>query len=408
MKVKAADQKLLQELNRATVLNVIHHHGSISRIDISKLTKLSQSTVSNVVDALQKENIVRETGTGSSTKAGGRRPTLISINPNGGFIVSVVVITEAFHITVRISLFNLDLKLIQERETELNEKGVQLIDSIKVMLREFLEQNSDKNILGIGISVPTVLNSEGFVFRGHLLELEHFPLEQEFQRTFPNIPVVAEQEQHAAILGERALGSGKDVSNLIYITVGRGIGASIIVNNQLVKGENGGAGEIGHMTINKYGAKCFCGKVGCLRLYATELAFIEKIKEAVKNELPVPHTVYNPAVGKINVLEIYKEAVNGDAFCRELLFDMLENLSVGLSNLIYLMNPKKIIIGGNLLMAKSIAIPYLNDKMKSFADSPSGVVEVVGANLENSSSDFGVASIILDKYFLRKDLLLQH
>lgn len=403
---KPGDQKLLQELNRTLVLNTIHHFGSISRIEISKLTKLSQSTVSNVVDGLQKEDILMEIGTGSSSKAGGRKPTILTINPRHGYIVAVGVVTEAFHITLQIALFDLKLGIVDELEAEVREKGTLLIEAIKASVSSFIEKHAEKHIKGIGFSIPTVLDREGVIFRGHLLELENYPFEQELSLAFPSIPIVAEQEQHAAILGERTTGPGKDVDNLLYVTVGRGIGSSMIVGGKLIRGENGGAGEIGHMSINKFGERCICGKVGCMRLYATELVFIDKIKEAVANNVPLPGSVFNPAVGKINVLEVYREAVRGEPFCRALLTGMLDDLVTGLSNLIYLFNPKKIIVGGNLLLSKSFAIPFIANKLKEMADLPTSQFEVKEAHLGAKSSLYGVASIILERHFLHKELIV--
>lgn len=405
---KAGDQKLLQALNCTLVLNTIYHYGSISRIDIAKKTKLSQSTVSNVVDMLQKDGYIVEAGTGSSTKAGGRKPTILKLRPQSGYMVAVALITEAYHISLQICLYDLLLNLVDEVELELGEKGQALVEVMVAEVRRFIGNHADKPIMGIGFSVPTVLDSNGVVYRGHLLELEQYPLEQELRKAFPSVYLVVEQEQHAAILGERTAGPAKDVQNLIYVTVGRGIGSSVIANNRLIRGEFGGAGEIGHMSINKYGPKCICGKNGCLRLYATELAFINKIKEAVATEISLSPRIYNPALDQINVREVYGLAAEGDRFCRELLESLLDDLCTGLSNMIYLFNPKMIIIGGNLLAAESLALPYISAKLQEIMDLPAANVRVVGARLGRHSSVCGIASIILDKQFLKKELLMRN
>ncbi|GIP31735.1 ROK family transcriptional regulator [Paenibacillus sp. J2TS4] len=402
---KAGDQKFLQTLNRTLVLNTIHHFKTISRIDIAKKTKLSQSTVSNVVDALEKEGYIAEVGTGNSTRAGGRRPTLLTINAAGGYIATLAVVTEAFHITLQVCLFDLHLTMVDEQEIEVKEKGAELIETIKACVHSFLQKHADKNVIGLGFSMPTVLDRTGVVYRGHLLELEDYPFEEEMRKAFPSLFLVVEQEQHAAILGERAIGPAKDVNNLIYVTVGRGIGSSVIVNNELIRGEYGGAGEIGHMSINKYGPKCICGKKGCLRLYATELAFINKINEAAQNGFPLPPKIYNPVLDQCNIREVYNQAVAGDEFCREMLVSLLDDLSIGLSNLIYLINPKMIIIGGNLLFAEPFVLPYITDKLKEIMDSPTADIQIVGAALGNKSSVYGMASLILDKHFLKKELM---
>jgi len=405
---KAGDQKLLQALNRTLVLNTIHHFGSISRIDIAKKTKLSQSTVSNVVDALQKEGHVIEVGTGSSTRAGGRKPTILTLRAQSGYMISVAIITEAFHISLQICLYDLLLNLVDEKELELKEKGQALVDIIIAEVRGFIGLHADKQMMGIGFSVPTVLDNAGVIYRGHLLELENYPLEQELRKAFPSLYLVVEQEQHAAILGERTAGPAKDLDNLIYVTVGRGIGSSIIANGRLIRGEFGGAGEIGHMSINKYGGKCICGKHGCLRLYATELVFINKIREAVLGAIPLSPKIYNPVLDLINVREVYGEAIAGDPFCREMLESLLDDLCTGLSNLIYLFNPKMIVLGGNLLVIKEFTLTYISNKLKEIMDSPSAEVQIVGARLGKYSSACGMASIILDKQFLRKEYVVQN
>lgn len=360
-----------------------------------------------MVDALEKEGYISEVGTGNSTRAGGRRPTLLTINAVGGYTATVAVVTEAFHITLQLCLFNLHLSMVDEQEIEVKEKGAELIERIKSCVRHFLQKHEDKNVIGLGFSMPTVLDRSGVVYRGHLLELEDYPFEEEMRKAFPSMFLVVEQEQHAAILGERATGPAKDVNNLIYVTVGRGIGSSVIVNNELIRGEYGGAGEIGHMSINKYGPKCICGKKGCLRLYATELAFINKINEAAQNGIPLSPQIYNPVLDKCNIREVYKQAVAGDEFCREMLVTLLDDLSIGLSNLIYLINPRMIILGGNVLFAEPFVLPYITNKLREIMDSPTTNIKIIGATLGNKSSVYGMASLILDKHFLKKELMFR-
>lgn len=402
---QVVDRKFFQSWNKNLVLNTIYHQGSISRVEISKKTKLSQSTVTNIVDALKKDDYILEVGTGKSTKVGGRKPTILTVNSNRGYIIGVAIITEAFHTTLQICLFDLNLKLITEKESLIKEKGIELIEKIKFFIKEFIENHSEISIVGLGLSIPTVLDRRGVIFRGHLLELENYPLAQEMRKELPSLNLIIEQEQHAALIGERSTGSAKDVENLIYITVGRGIGSSVVVNNKLIRGEYGAAGEIGHMSINKYGKKCICGKNGCLRLYATELSFIEKIKEAIEEGVPIPDTIYNRVINKTNILEVYKEALKGDSFCRSMLTSHLDDLCIALSNLIYIFNPKMIVVGGNILIAGEFALPYIKDKLQQIMDYSSAEVEVTAANLGQKSSVYGVATMIRDKYFLNKEML---
>src|SRR5690625_3008493 len=121
---KAGDQKFLQSWNRNIVLNMIYQSENISRVEIAKKAKLSQSTVTSIVNVLKEKGHVIEVGPGESTSRGGRKPTFLTINPKSGYIISVAVITEAFHITLQLSLFDLTLQPVLEKEVIVNKKGM--------------------------------------------------------------------------------------------------------------------------------------------------------------------------------------------------------------------------------------------------------------------------------------------
>jgi len=402
MKVaKAGDQKFLQTWNRNIVLNMIYQAGNISRVEIAKRTKLSQSTVTGIVSVLQEKGQVVEVGMGESTRSGGRRPTFLTINAKGGYVIGIAIITEAFHITLQLSLFDLKLKPVFEKEKIVNKKGIDLINEIQSVTDEIINENKDKNIIGLGLSIPTVLDQSGIIQRGHLLDLEQYPIEAELKRMFPDLNILIEQEQHAALLGEKTQSPANSVANLIYVTVGRGIGASIMVNNQIIRGAYGGAGEIGHMVINMYGEKCICGKNGCLRLYSTELSFINKIKEAVELGIAIPDSIYDRRQNKINVLEVYKEAMHGEPFCRDVVRSHIDSLSIALSNLMYLFNPEMIVLGGNILLADEFVIPYIQKSLTKLMDYPNSEIVITSANLKGKSALYGVANLVHNQFFLK-------
>ncbi len=404
---KAADQKLLQELNRIVVLNEIVEAKQISRSQVAKRTKLSPSTVSIIVEAFINEGIVIEVGDGDSTKAGGRKPRLLRINEKGACIVTAAVSAESRGILVQFVVFDLGFTPIDERELVVDRSGEELIRWMENELRSIVDRQEGRRVLGIGVSISAIVGNDGVVYRGHLLDLDEFPLADHLRRAFPRLPVVLEEDTSAAILGEHTIGSNTTYQNLIYVMVGRGIGASAILSNRLIKGAKGGAGVIGHMSINKFGEMCTCGKRGCLRLYATELMFMKKIREAVRDGRPVPSSVFDPKTEQVYPREVYQEAVKGEPYCTGLLTTLLDDLAIGLSNLVHLFNPERILIGGNLLSAQNVVIPYLNTKMAEYTDSPPTSVEVVASKLGKDAPIYGVASIVYNDHFLKKGLLLK-
>ena len=404
---KAADQKLLQELNRIVVLNEIVEAKPISRSQVAKRTRLSPSTVSIIVETFINESIVIEVGDGDSTKAGGRKPRLLRINEKCACIVTAAVSAESRGIRVQFIVFDLGFNSIDERELVVDRSGEELIHWIEDELRNIVERQHGRRVLGIGVSISAIVGNDGIVYRGHLLKLEKFPLADHLRRAFPRFPVVLEEDTCAAILGEHTIGSDTNYQNFIYVMVGRGIGAAAILSNRLIKGARGGAGVIGHMSIDKFGEVCTCGKRGCLRLYATELMFMKKIGAAVRDGRTVPPSVFDPETEQVYPHEVYRQAVKGEPYCTGLLTTLLDDLAIGLSNLVYLFNPERVIIGGNLLSAQSFVIPYLNKKMVEYDDSPPTTLEVVASKLGKDAPLYGVASIIYDNHFLKKDLLLK-
>lgn len=401
---KAGDQKFLQNWNRNIVLNMIYEAESISRVEIAKKTNLSQSTVTGIINILKENGYVMEVGTGKSTKSGGRRPTFLTINPEKGYIIGMAIITEAYHITLQLSLFNLALEPVYEAQHIIKERGIKLMDSIIKVITDLKKEYADENIVGLGISIPTVLDQDGVIHRGHLLELEQFPIKNVLNKEFPSLNILIEQEQHAALHGEKLQPQAADVKDLVYVTVGRGIGSSVMVNNKLIRGAHGGAGEIGHMSINKFGEKCICGKKGCVRLYCTELAFINTIKEAVEQGHKVSNKVYNASLNQINVLEVYKEAINGDEFCMSMLKVYADNLSLVFSNLIYIFNPEMIVLGGNILYAEEFVIPYIRESLGKIMDYSSSEVDIVAAKLKDKSAIYGVANMVHNTFFLNNEM----
>jgi len=143
--------------------------------------------------------------------------------------------------------------------------------------------------------------------------------------------------------------------NLIYISVGIGIGAGIIINGELYSGFNGYSGEVGHMTIDKNGIKCRCGNKGCWELYASEQSLLSKA-----NQLQLGSSE------EISLGEILSLAEKKDPSVLALLEEIGQNLASGIINIIHAFNPQQIIIGNRLASAKKWIEPQVQHAIKTF------------------------------------------
>ncbi len=153
----------------------------------------------------------------------------------------------------------------------------------------------------------------------------------------------------AAALGEHRLGAGRGVSNLIYLTVSTGIGGGIIINGKLYSGQSGGAGEIGHMTIDVNGPRCNCGNTGCFEVLASGTAVakeaIRRIRQGERSSLIeiVAGKLENITAEKVEVA-----ARGGDSLALDIISRVAIYLGVGMVNLVNIFNPEMIIVGGGM------------------------------------------------------------
>jgi len=156
-------------------------------------------------------------------------------------------------------------------------------------------------------------------------------------------------DANAAALGEHYLGAGRGVGNLIYLTVGTGIGGAIITNGQLYTGACGSAGEIGHMTIDTNGPRCECGNVGCLETLASGSAIArEAIRRISSGERSSLTELTDGKIADITAREVAIAARQGDPLAGSVINNAAAYLGVGMVNLVNIFNPEMIIVGGGV------------------------------------------------------------
>ena len=203
----------------------------------------------------------------------------------------------------------------------------------------------------------------------------------------------------AAALAEHHLGAGKGTNNLIYLTVSTGIGGGIIINGQLYLGVSGGAGELGHMTIDVNGPRCNCGGIGHLEVLASGTAVareaIRRISQGEKSSLP---EMVTGRIENITAKEVSMAAREGDSLALDVIAEAATYLGIGIANLVNIFNPEMIVIGGGLSKMGSLLFNPVRQVMKERAFRlPAQAVRIVPAKLGDDAGVFGAAIFALEQ-----------
>lgn len=370
--------------NREKILTLLYKKGDLTKQDIAKEIKITIPTVSSNIKDLEEEGLVAETGVKDST--GGRRPAIVSFLKDSRYSFGV----DISPLKVRIILTNLNSQIICEKEFPIDSlKDINVImGDISVIVENILEVTkiSNSKILGIGFSLPGAVDENNFIL-SIALNLGIRDLDfNKFKDLFP-FPMYIENEANAAAFAEINLGIAKEMRNLVYVSVTYGIGTGIVIKDCLYKGKNRRAGEFGHMTIIPNGKKCKCGRNGCWEMYASKKALIdsynllssEKIKE---------------------LRDFFSLIEKNDDFALKVFDEYLEYLAIGIQNIVLIMDPHYIVLGGEISFYIEKYIEILKSKVfkpNSFYNQ--GDLKIFTSKLKENSSILGASLLPVQRVF---------
>ena len=329
------NRDLIRAINRSHVLNAIKSYGPIGRADIARRTSLSPATVTSISARLISQQLVLEKSAGDSS--GGRPPILLVINPKGGYVVGIKL-TETHAVC---ALTDLESQVIAKSSLPLSgHVPAQVVEDLAQMVLSFVREQKipKKQILGVGVGLAGIVDAEAGILRqSPIYGWDNVPLRDMLQSKL-HIPVYIENDVNTLTLTERWFGHGQGVDNFLTVTVGRGVGLGIVANGQFYRGQTGGAGEFGHVTIDANGPICACGKRGCLEAYVGDPGIVRAAQEAAaRGQL---------STSAQSVDELLTLAHAGEAGAINIFDRAGRILGIGIANLINVFNPKKIIISG--------------------------------------------------------------
>ena len=222
-----------------------------------------------------------------------------------------------------------------------------------------------QRIRGIGVGIPGPMDPQkGIVQRSpHLKGWQGFPLKS-FLESRLKLPVFIVNDADAASLGEKVFGQGRRAKNFVYLTVSTGIGSGIVLNGKLLLGASFGAGEIGHTVIVPQGEKCSCGRRGCLEAYASGTAIAQFVRRKIRRD---PKSTSSSAEKSITAEIVSLAAEKRDPLALEAFRRAGYYLGIGLANLINLLNPEMIILGGSVMKSSRFFWKEMNQSIHRHA-----------------------------------------
>ena len=394
MPTRPASAAIIRENNLSLVLRLIHASGSISRAEIIRRTGLSATTVSALANVLIESGFVREAGIGESS--GGRRPILMEFNYQYRYALGIDM--GASHVTTVV--MDLSGKVIShetQRCDVINEPELTFA-VIKTLTAQALKQAQIEpdHLLGVGFTVPTPLGGEALdrLVTYYMPVWEGILPKPKIRALFPGLPVYLENDANAGAIGEKWWGSGQEFADLAYIKIGIGVGSGLVINHQIYRGESGTAGEIGHTTIEVDGRLCRCGNHGCMEAYVGGPGLLADAQAA----LQAAHRRADEMPGTVE--DLVDAALQGDAVCRQVIQNAGRYLGTSIANLLNLVNPGLVILGGELVQAGELLMEPIHASIRErVMPIAAQQAAIVAGKLGNDAIAIGAATLVIQNAF---------
>lgn len=379
--------------NLSYVLYLIRDRGTITRAELMEITHLSATTISSLVNVLIDSEFIHEAGIGVSS--GGRRPVMLQFNYNARYLLGVDMGNT--HVTAVLMNLAGHVMDTQTRSFDVMNKVNESIELIRNIIFQLITHNRIhiEDLLGLGWTVPAPLVDDvtGEFITYYMPAWRGILPAPLLQPSFPELPIFMENDANAAAVAEKWWGSGRGVDNLVYIKLGTGIGAGIVIDGEIYRGSCGTAGEIGHTTIEADGRLCRCGNHGCMESYIGLPGIMMDARAGLVNDLR-----WSDILDQLTVRDVIREARAGNLVCRGVIENAGRYLGIGIANLLNIFNPRLVIIGGELVAAEDILLHAVYESVEE-RTIPFGSFQksIIVGELGADAVAIGAATIVLQK-----------
>lgn len=385
--------------NSKKLYNYIHEYGPISKAKLIELSGLTLSTLTRAMEILIRDELIYICDIGESS--GGRKPGLYRVNSSAGYIIGI----DISRTYTKVALMDIELNILKSSSFGMFSESVpqDTLEKICNIIDDFSKEFHKEKIIGVGIGAVGPIDRE----EGKMLNPLNFPALgwknvsiKKIIEEKTGLITMLENGASAAVLGEHKKGVGKNVNNIAYIILGVGVRLGMLSKGEILNSPNSNEGAFGHTVIDINGKNCSCGQQGCLEAYVSIKAIIDKFKEGIQEgsySSFAEEIQYD--LSEINIDSFSKAAKSGDKIATQVIDKATSYLAVGVTNLVNILNPELIIIGGPIIKKCDVfyemAVNKAMDKIKNITGAR---VIFSSGSLEDDAIVVGAGSRILDYY----------
>jgi len=358
----------LRERNRRRVLSALRVAGITSRAELARRTGLSRTTVSSLIGDLVRDGLVAERvdHTAAPGAQGGRPPVLVSLDRRAGAAVGVDF--GKSHVTVAVADLGHTVLSEMRRALPSDHRAEEGLEAAGDLVEAALPGPVHANTGTVGST--SIL--PGWVGVAAAREMS--------DRL--NLPVRVDNDANLGALAEHVWGAGEGVADMIYLKLATGIGAGLVLGGRLYVGAGGTAGEIGHTIIDEHGPVCRCANRGCLETLASGAATVELLRPTLGTDLTLGHVV--------------ELTLDGHPAATRVVADAGRHIGRAVANLVNLLNPSRIVVGGELAACGDVLLDPLRQECQRHAISSAGDdVEIHHGPLGDRAQVLGALALVL-------------
>ncbi len=391
--------------NLRAILLALLHHKHLSRVRLSKLTGLSTTTISNLVAELLEQGVVIEKGIEPQSRRGVGRPrTALHLVAEARYAIGIHIGVGSVRVAVTdlrahiLACHFLAHPLDKSAQAVLNETG-QLVNEVISHSRV-----NPLDIIGVGVGASGLVNPEtGLNLLAPNLGWYNTPIKDILAEQL-KLPVCVDNNVRAMALGEALFGVAQQVRVLAFVYARIGVGAGLVVDGQLYRGSQAGAGEIGHtIVIPDGGAICRCGNTGCLESVISEPAIIHLAQELARQNPTGPLATRLGQADEPTLEQVFEAARAGDRPIQAMLTEKAHYMGIALANLVNTLNPELILVGGMLAQGQDLLLPTIESTMRQYAFANLGQsVRLQTTGFGKNAGVIGAAALALTNFFYQQ------
>ncbi len=391
--VRKVDGRLMQQANRALVLNLVRADPTLSRAAIARWTGLSPAAVSGIVDHLLHEGFVREersTPTGSV----GRRPLRLSFIPDARLALGIDL--DVREVSAALVDLGGATRTVYRANVPSGADPGTVLDIAADLARQATCEAPAGQLLGTGMAVPGMVHwPSGVNLFSPNFGWHDVPVRAMMEERLGG-PVLVDNEVRTLALAEHHYGAAREVRTCVFLDAGYGVGGAMIVDGDLYRGVHGAAGEVGHNTVEPGGPLCSCGNHGCLEVFASSSGLEARIREALAAGRASSLAMVVPQERTPEEVAIAVAA--GDALAGELFERAATYLGLAVANMVDTWDPELVVLSGPVIRAGDMLNRLLAATQRSVLETARARVRVLPAAITANVKIIGAATLVIAEH----------